>query len=163
MGQVRRRWYLFRPKACHFKFKLRYTCTLAGFCRRKRQDTPDVIHPLVDQPKQRLRGRMRQDTVKSGEIVQLKPALRVYIGCPRYRVHRQRLNQPRPLQTGSSLNIFRFARWGLHFGVEARMPWWDAISKYRTLEFIRISRAAHRWLSMRSDQDVVYAIPLEQV
>ena len=106
---------------------------------------------------------MRQDTVKSGEIVQLKPALRVYIGYPRYRVHRQRLNQPRPLQTGSSPNIFRFARWGLHFGVEARMPWWDVISKYRTLEFIRIARAAHRSLSMRSDQDVVYAIPLEQV
>ena len=108
MGQVRRRWYLFRPKACHFKFKLRYTCTHAGFCRRKRQDTPDVIHPLVDQPKQRLRGRMRQDTVKSGEIVQLKPALRVYIGCPRYRVHRQRLisrGRSRPARAQTSFDL----------------------------------------------------------
>ena len=92
---------------------------------------------------------MKQDMVKSGGIVQriLMTVLREYIGYPRYRIHsmadpptqlvewsggvihpwfflldRQRLDQPRPLQTDSAPNIFpvhyappRDER--LHFGV----------------------------------------------
>ena len=86
--------------------------------------------------------------------------LREYIGYPRYRIHsmadppaqlversggvnyplfglfdRQRLDQPRPLQTGSVPNIFPFhdappRDEGMHFGVnEACMSWRDTISK----------------------------------
>ena len=84
--------------------------------------------PPVGLTKQRLRGRMQQDMVKGGGIVQktLITALRSYVGYPRYRIHsigirrhnyslnhpwfslldRQLLDRPRPLRTGSALDIF---------------------------------------------------------
>ena len=74
---------------------------------------------------------------------------------------RQRLDQPRPLQTGSVPNIFPFhdappRDEGLHVGVnEAFMRWRDTVGKYPSLEFTRIIRAVHRPLPMRGDEELV--------